>query len=491
MTGYENLTHPIAFLGFMLTLILPIFVGFLTYRRMKNESDFFLGGRTMDRIVEALSSVSSGRSSWLVLGVSGMAYTRGIGAVWAILGYSLVELVQFLTIGYRLRRETGKWGSITLLDYFESRFQDRKNLVRGIGALIIGIFLTAYVAAQLNAGAKSLTTALDIPLLGSLFLCTVFILIYMILGGFIAVAYNDVLRAVIMIFGLCILPLIGLIHLSGFKMLFQILKGLDPKTMDVFSIGVGGILGFFGIGLGSPGQPHILVRYMAIDDPKKLKTSAWVGTFWNITMGLGAVMIGLLGRAVIPDAQQLPKGDPEMIYLVLSSKYFGPILYGILIGGIFAAILSTVDSQLLVVASTVVRDCYEKIWRKELPLTESQKLHLSRWVVFFSGVVSIVLAYFAKEIIFWLVLFAWGGLGASIGPALIFSLYWKSTTKYGVIAGMITGTLVTFIWRLWLKSVTGLYELIPAFFLSCIAIVVVSRVTQSRMRQIEEIKNAH
>lgn len=486
MTGYENLTHPIAFFGFILTLIFPVFVGFLTYQRMKNESDFFLGGRTMDRIVVALSAVSSGRSSWLVLGVSGMAYVRGISAVWAILGYSLVELVQFLTIGYRLRKETGKLGSITLLDYFESRFQDKTNLIRSIGALIIGIFLTAYVAAQLNAGAKSLTTALNIPLLVSLFLCTVLILIYMILGGFIAVAYNDVLRAVIMIFGLCILPLIGLIHLGGFQTLSQTLTALDPKNMDVFSMGVGGILGFFGIGLGSPGQPHILVRYMAIDDPKKLKTSALVGTFWNITMGLGAVMIGLLGRAVIPNVEQLPKGDPEMIYLALSSRYFGPILYGILIGGIFAAILSTVDSQLLVVASTVVRDFYEKIGRKELPLTEVQKLQMSRWVVFFSGLVSIVLAYYAKEIIFWLVLFAWGGLGASIGPSLIFSLYWKSTTKYGVTAGMLTGTLITFIWRLWLKPVTGLYELIPAFFLSCIAIVGVSLITQPKGE-----KNAH
>ncbi len=410
-----------------------------------------------------------------------MAYTRGIGAVWAILGYSLVELVQFLTIGYRLRKETGKLGSITLLDYFESRFQNSQNRIRSIGALIIGIFLTAYVAAQLNAGAKSLTTALNIPLLGSLFLCTCLTLIYMILGGFIAVAYNDVLRAVIMIIGLCILPMVGFIHVGGLSTLFQILKGLDPTHVDVFSIGIGGILGFFGIGLGSPGQPHILVRYMAINDPKKLKTSAWIGTFWNITMGLGAVMIGLLGRAVIPNSQQLPKGDPEMVYLALSSQYFGAILYGILIGGIFAAILSTVDSQLLVVASTVVRDGYEKIWRKELPLTESEKLRLSRWVVFSTGLVSIILA-FAKEIIFWLVLFAWGGLGASMGPALIFSLYWKSTTQYGVIAGMMTGTLVTFIWRLWLKPITGLYELIPAFFLSCIAIVVVSWMTQKQGR---------
>ncbi len=478
MTVYDKLSNPLALLVFVFTLILPVLVGLLTMRRMKNQSDFFLGGRAMNKIVVALSAVSSGRSSWLVLGVSGMAYTLGVGAVWAVAGYTLVELFQFVLIGKRLREQTEAMNSLTLLDYFESRFQDSKHLLRITGAVIIGLFITAYVAAQLNAGAKSLSTALGFPLIVSLLLSALLILVYMILGGFVAVAYNDVIRAAIMIFGLVIFPTVGLIKLGGIGALSRTLSALDPKALDPFAMGAGALIGFLGIGLGSPGQPHILVRYMSIDDPSRLKTAALIGTFWNVVMGLGAVMIGLLGRAVIPSASQLPDGNAEMIYLVLSSEYFGPVLYGLLIGGIFAAILSTADSQLLVVASTFVRDIYEKIWKSHTEISESEKLRLSRWVVLFAGILAMILAYFAKDIIFWLVLFAWGGLGASIGTAVIFSLYWKGTTKYGVFAGMITGTSVTIVWKLWLKSVTGIYELIPAFFLSALMIVVVSRTTK-------------
>lgn len=478
MTGFDALSHPLALLIFGLTLILPILVGFLTMRRTKNQSDFFIGGRAMNRVVVALSAVSSGRSSWLVLGVSGMAYTLGAGAVWAVAGYTLAEMILFVTVGRRLREETERLNSLTLLDYFESRFRDSRHLIRITGAAIIGIFITAYVAAQLNAGARSLGTAFDIGFPFALALSVLLILIYMVLGGFIAVAYNDVIRAGIMVFGLLIFPAVGLIRIGGPGALAGTLSALDPRMIDPFSLGAGALIGFLGIGLGSPGQPHILVRYMAIDDPRRLTHSAAIGTLWNVLMGLGAVMIGLLGRASIPDVRDLPGGDPEMVYLVLSSAYFGPVLFGLLAGGIFAAILSTADSQLLVVASTFVRDVYEKIWKKGAGIPEPDRLRLSRRVVLMSGLLSMILACFAKDIIFWLVLFAWGGLGASIGTAVIFSLYWKGTTRLGVFAGMITGTAVTLVWRLWLKTPTGIYELIPAFFLSALSILLVSRLTR-------------
>jgi len=191
-------------------------------------------------------------------------------------------------------------------------------------------------------------------------------------------------------------------------------------------------------------------------------------------LGIGAVCIGLLGRALFSDINALPDSDPEMIYLVLSSKYFGTVFYGLLVGGIFAAILSTADSQLLVVASTFVRDIYEKVLRNKSIIEESDKLKLSRIVVVLCGIAAIVLAYFAQDLVFWLVLFAWAGLGASFGPALILSLYWKQTTKAGIVAGMITGSLITIIWKLWLKEATGIYELIPAFFGALLVILFVS-----------------
>jgi len=474
MDVYQSLRTPAAFTIFLLTLFLPVLIGFIALRRTRNQSDFLIGGKAMNKVVVALSAVSSGRSSWLVLGLSGLAYTQGVGAVWAVVGYIVVELFQFIYIGRKLRRETGIYGSITLLDYFESRYQDGKHLIRITGAIIIGIFITAYVAAQLNAGAKALNTALDIHMAWALMISAMLILVYMILGGYIAVAYNDVFRAVIMIFGLILFPVIGLIRIGGLSVLLNTLAALQPQYIDPFSLAAGVIIGHLGIGLGSPGQPHIIVRYMSIDDPGKLRFSAVIGTIWNVLMAWGAVFIGLLGRFRFHHAGLLPDKNPEMVYLALSSDYFGPVLYGLLIGGVFAAILSTADSQLLVVASTFVRDIYERIIKKDVDIDEAVRLKLSRYVVLFSGILAMVLAYFAKDLIFWLVLFAWGGLGASFGTAVIFSLYWKRTTTAGIVAGMITGTLITIFWKLFLKAPTGIYELIPAFLGSALMIFIVS-----------------
>lgn len=476
---YDKLSDPFAFAVFIFTLLLPVFVGLFSLRRTKKQSDFFVGGRAMNKIVVALSAVSSGRSSWLVLGVSGMAYTLGVGAVWAIIGYVTVEAFQFIYIGKKLRDETQAFDSITLLDYFETRFSDTKSIIRIIGAIIITIFITAYVAAQFNAGAKTISIALNLNFALSIFLSGLLILIYMVLGGYVAVAYNDVVRALIMLIGLIVLPLVGIINLGGIDAVINILSELNPELLDPVSLSFGVITAFVGIGLGSPGQPHIVVRYMSIDDSKNLTYSAVVGTVWNILLGIGAVSIGLLGRALIPEAASLPESDPEMIYLVLSSKYFSSVFYGLLVGGIFAAILSTADSQLLVVASTFVRDLYEKVLRRKQIIQNTNKLLLSRIVVVLSGIAAMILAYTAQDLVFWLVLFAWGGLGASFGPALILSLYWEKTTRIGLIAGMLTGSFITIFWKLWLSDSTGIYELIPAFFGALLVIIIISLIYPS------------
>lgn len=481
MPVYERLSDPWALSAFLFTLLLPVLVGVLAAGRTRDQSDFFVGGRAMGRFVVALSAVSSGRSSWLILGVSGLAYTMGVSAIWAVVGYSAAELIQFLTIAPRLRRETERHDSITLLDYFESRFEDRTHRIRWVGAVVIAGFTTAYVAAQLNAGAKTLAGALDIPLGWALVASALVILAYMVLGGYVAVAYNDVIRAVIMLAGLLGLPAVVLLSSGGPSVVRGLLATLDPSLVDFGALGAGAFLGLVGIGLGSPGQPHIVVRYMSIDDPARLPAAAAIGAVWNVLLGVGAVMVGLVGRATVPEVAALPESDPELIYLVLSAGHFGPVVYGLLIGGIFAAILSTADSQLLVVASTFVRDLWEKTLRRTGKLDPARKLALSRAVVALSGLVALLLAYFAQDLVFWLVLFAWGGLGAALGPALILALYWRGTTRAGVLAGMVSGTAIVIGWRLWLKESTGLYELIPAFAGALLAIVVVSRLTGRRV----------
>jgi solute:Na+ symporter, SSS family len=477
---YDKLSDPLALAVFLITLLFPVGIGILALLKTKNQSDFFIGGRSMNPFVVGLSAVSSGRSSWLVLGLSGMAYISGTGAIWAIAGYISVEAWQFIYLGRKLRNETQTMDSITILDYFESRFKDHSKLLRITGVIIIGIFITAYVAAQFNAGAKSLSTALDLSFVLSLIISGLLIMVYMVLGGYVAVAYNDVARALIMLVGLVVLPFIGVIQVGGLQTLNELLHQLNPAYLDPFSLGAGVIIGFLGIGLGSPGQPHIVVRYMSIKDPVKLKYSALYGTFWNVVLGLGAICIGLVGRILVPDVNSMPDSDPEMIYLVLSSNYFGPVLYGLLVGGVFAAILSTADSQLLVVASTFVRDFYEKVLPHKAEIPENRKLYLSRLVVILSGIIALFLAYIAQDLVFWLVLFAWGGLGASFGPALILSLFWKRTTKTGIATGMIAGTVITIVWRLWLKDITGIYELIPGFMGAMLLIIAVSLITNQK-----------
>jgi sodium/proline symporter len=479
MSVYEQLADPFALAVFVATLFLPVLIGVLAMRRTRSQSDFFVGGRAMNRLVVALSAVSSGRSSWLVLGVSGMAYARGIGAVWAVAGYTLVELAQFLTIGRRLRAAAGRYDAITLLDWFGARFPRSERRLRLVGATIIGVFLVVYVAAQLNGGAKTLEAALAIPFGGALLAAAALIVVYMLLGGYIAVAYNDVVRAAIMLLGLLVLPAWGLVELGGFDELVRALGDTGRALLDPLALGGGALIGFLGIGLGSPGQPHILVRYMSIDDPRNITIAGLYGFAWNVLLGGGAVLVGLVGRAIVPSITQLPGEDPEMAYLVLAADLFDPVVFGLLVGGIFAAILSTADSQLLVVASTVVRDLWEKVVRSDERVDEAQRLRLARIVVVLAGAASVVLAWAAEGLVFWLVLFAWGGLGAAIGPALILGLFWRRTTGAGVVAGMLTGTGVTIGWWAWLKEPTGLYELIPGFAAAMLAVIAVSLLTSS------------
>lgn len=474
MDLYEKLAHPAALAVFLGTLLAPVLVGFLAMRRTRDSADYFVGGRTMGWMVVALSAVSSGRSSWLVLGLSGMAWKMGLGAVWAVVGYVAVEALQFVTIGPRLRAVAGAGGDITVLDALEHLHDDRRHRIRLVGAAIIGVFTTAYVAAQFSAGAKTLSTALHLPLGGALALSAAMVLVYMVLGGYVAVAWNDVVRAVIMLVALVVLPVAGVAALGGTAVLWDALATLHPAHLDPLAVGAGAVVGFLGIGLGSPGQPHIVVRYMSIREPRHLLGAAAFGTAWNVLLGAGALCIGLLGRVVVPEASGLPDGDPETIYLVLSSAYFGPAAYGLLVGGVFAAILSTADSQLLVVASTLVRDLWQQVVRRGVALEPRRALRWSRLVVVATGIVAALLAWLAQDLVFWLVLFAWGGLGASLGPALILSLYWRRTTTGGVVAAMVTGTVVTVAWKLWLKEPTGIYELVPAFFGALLVGVAVS-----------------
>ncbi len=475
-----------AFIGYIIIIIL---VGFLSARfSSQGLSEFFLGGRKMNKFVVALSAVASGRSSWLLIGLTGMAYVRGLSAIWAAVGYIIVEFLMFIFAAPRLRDQTESYDNITIPDYFESRHNDNSHLLRILSVIIIVVFMTAYISAQLAAGGKAFSASFDVDQFTGVIVTAIIVLLYTLLGGFLAVSVTDVIQAVFMLFALFVLPIVAIVDFGGINNIIHQLNSYDVSFIDPFALSTGALIGFVGIGLGSPGNPHILVRYMSIQKSSQLKFSAYVGTFWNIIMAVSAVIIGLVGRAYFLSVNALPDTDPENVFPYLAQLHLHPILFGIIIASILAAIMSTADSMLLVSASAIVRDIYQKIVAPEKELSNKQLIFYSRLIIFAIMIFAFVFGYVAQDLVFWLVLFAWGGLGAAFGPPLLLSLFWKKTNKYGVAAGFITGMIVIIIWNQADALKNIIYELVPAFFLSTLFTIVFSFIFNPK-RQEETIQD--
>jgi SSS family solute:Na+ symporter len=462
-----------AFAGY-LALVVGIGV-YATRFSSSGVSEFFVGGRRMHRLVVALSAVVSGRSAWLLLGVTGMAYSMGAAAVWAVTGYITAELFLFLFYANRLKRFSDAYDCVTLPDFYAARFGDGNGRLRSLLVLIILIFMVSYVSAQFVGGGKAFAASFALDPTTGIILTAVIVLAYTTLGGFLAVSLTDMLQAMFMILALVVLPTIAIADRGGLSVVLAELSAFDPTLIDPTALAAGAAIGFVGIGLGSPGNPHIIVRYMSIRDADQLRFAAVVGTVWNVVMAWGALFIGLVGRAYFPDVSMLPAGDTENLYPFLAQHHLPPVLFGIVVASIFAAIMSTADSQLLVAASSVVRDFYEQVVHKGKELPQRRLVLYSRIVLVLLVAIALVLGLAAEQLVFWLVLFAWAGLGAAIGPTSILALFWRGTTRAGAMAGLVTGTAVTIIWEMTPALEPLIYELIPAFTTALAATVVVSR----------------
>lgn len=476
----QIVADPYAVGAFVAYLAVIVSIGVLSARfSSEGVSEFFVGGRKMHRFVVALSAVVSGRSAWLLLGVTGMAYTMGAAAVWAVTGYITVEVFLFLFYARRLRRFSETYDCITVPDFFAARFGDEDGRLRGVLILIILIFMATYVSSQFVGGGKAFAASFGLSSTAGVLITAGIVLAYTTLGGFLAVSLSDTVQACFMIVALVAVPVIAIADSGGLHAVLQQLRDFDPTIIDPLALSTGGIIGFLGIGLGSPGNPHIIVRYMSIADADQLRYSAVVGTIWNVVMGWGAVFIGLAGRVYFPQVSALPDADPEQLFPLLANQHLPAIAFGVVVAAIFSAIMSTADSQLLVAASSVVRDFYEKILHRGEEIPQRRLVLHSRIVVVALVGAALVVGLLAEELVFWLVLFAWAGLGASFGPTSILALYWRGTTRAGVIAGLLTGTAVTFIWELTPALSARLYELIPAFAAGLLATVIVSRLTRA------------
>jgi sodium/proline symporter len=422
-----------------------------------------------------------------MVGMVGLVFTFGVRMAWFIPGYVGMELFLFLFAAPRIRRFTEKHDAVTFLDYLADRFEDRSGLLRVTAAVIITLFFTAYVGAQLKAGQHMFGVLFDWsdPLYGIALMAGI-VGAYTVLGGFRAVSVSDVVQAILMIGGLVVLPIVGFAAAGGVSEAWTKLE--EVSRGSAFSLlGFGslvGVLSGLGIGLGSPGNPHIIVRYMSIERPGRLRMAALVGTIWNVLLGWGAVYTGLAARALyLPEAIGDPKNET---FIHMARDLFPPFLAGLMLAALLAAIMSTADSQLLVVSSSLTRDLYEKVIRKGREIPPRAAVTLGRvvtiLVILAAATLSLVSAQAGKGVfstVFAYVLLAWAGLGAAFGPPLLFSLWWKRSTRHGALASFLVGTAVTILWvATGLKGDTGIHEIIPACFLSAAAFVLVSLLTR-------------
>jgi sodium/proline symporter len=486
-------------------LLFMLSVGAFFYRRNKSQSEYFLGGRNLNVWVTSMSAQASDMSGWLLMGLPGTAFllTKNSGMVeafWTALGLAVGTYLNWLLLAKRLRRYSEHANnSITIPTYLENRFKDKTHLIRMISAVFIILFFLIYTASQFSAGAKLFNAVFGLDYTVALLIGAVVIVSYTFLGGFLAVCWTDLIQGFLMFFALIFLPLIAIATMGGVKAPFDLaasLAGLPEgfgltEWTGIGSMGAIGIISIAAWGLGYFGQPHILVRFMGIRHSKDIKPARRIAMVWVvITLG-AAVLLGVIGKAymsaiVTPEALSSMDGERIFIYMI-QNLLTGPwlaILAGLLLTAILAAIMSTADSQLLVTSSAVSEDICKNIFKSKL--SDRQLVWISRITVLAVAVIALLIAWNPNSSVFDLVAYAWAGFGAAFGPAILLSLYWKRMNWQGTLAGIISGGITVLLWRNVIKPYFNLYELLPAFIVSVIFIVVVSLLTRKPDAAIEQ-----
>ncbi len=466
------------FLGFLLYLAIILLAGFLTYSSNKDHKDFFLGGNKLGAWVIALSERASGESAWLLLGLPGAAYASGLMEFWTALGCVSGIIFYWLVIARDLRTESGRLESITLPDFFAYKYREGATPIRIVSTIIIIFFFTFYLSAQINGAGKVFYVTFGINRVWGMILGISVIAFYTMMGGFFAVAWTDFIQAILMFGTLVILPLTGLAEIIHHHESLAI-KSFH-EAPNFFSL-TGGMTGLAAIALiinglswslGYMGQPHLLIRFMALKDVSHIKLGRKIAFLWAIPAFTGAMVIGIVG------ARMYGMGyfsDVENIMPRLATELLPTWVAGIFISGAIAAMMSTADSQLLVISSSIIQDIYHKTFGKSA--TGKKLLNLSRIITIIIGITGLIIAVTSDKLIFAMVSYAWAGLGASFGPALLLTLKWRKTTWQGVLSGMITGSLVTIIWTEIPTLDNALSSRLVAFVFAFLAVLITSLAT--------------
>ena len=462
---------------FTLYLLLIILIGVLSNRFISSQLDFLLAGRRLGPWVTAFSERASGESAWLLLGLPGAAIAVGYGEIWAVIGIISGIILSWFLIAERLRAETEKYEALTIPDYLHKKFNDTSGIIKIFSSVIIAVFFTFYVSAQFHGSGKILNTIFGIEPLYGISLGALVIILYTIMGGLLAVAWTDLVQGILMIGTLVILPIVGLIELSSFDApLRDLIMSTDSAKSSLVS-GFSGlaalsvIVGGLSWGLGYFGQPHLLIRYMAIRSVKEVKQARVIAALWAIPGISGAFLIGVIGMGYFGEEFFIGK-DVENVMPMLAQELLPAWLAGLLISGAVAAMMSTADSQLLVSTSAISEDLGLNVLKKP------NKLLNSRVITVFLGIFAYLVAMYSEwsgKTIFSIVSFAWSGLGSSFGPALLLALWWKGVTRKGIIAGLFTGSITTIIWgsNLYLQSIVT--ERFISFALAFVAIIIISK----------------
>ena len=484
-------------------LLAMVLIGLFYSRKNKNTDDFYLGGRKLGPLVTAMSAEASDMSSWLLMGLPGVALVAGLAeATWTALGLGIGTWINWLIVAKRIRMYSQKIDAVTIPEFFSKRFGDDKNILSLIAGLVIIVFFVPYTASGFNACGTLFSSLFGVDYFTAMVISAVVIVAYTTLGGFLAASTTDLIQSIVMTIALVVVVVFGINYAGGWDNVvvnansmpgfLELFNTYDPVTQASKPYNALTVASTLAWGLGYFGMPHILLRFMAINDKNKLKTSRRIATIWVFISMAIAILIGVIGSAAVAngsialDAANSQRIIIEISKLISQNSAFFAIVAGVIIAGILAATMSTSDSQLLTAASAVSQNIFQEFFHKKL--SQKASMIVARCAVIVIAIVGVI---WAKDegSVFEIVSFAWAGFGASFGPVVLFALFWKRTTKWGALAGMVVGGSMIFIWKYLIAPLGGLfaiYELLPAFILASIVIVVVSLLTKKPSKEIED-----
>lgn len=465
---------------FTVYICLMMLIGYLAYRQTKDLSDYILGGRRLGSWVTAISACASDMSGWLLLGLPGYAYAAGLEAGWIALGLLVGTYFNWRLVAVRLRQYSVVAGnSQTLPEFFEQRFRDETRILRVVSAIFILLFFLFYTSSGLVAGGKLFNAVFDLPYHWAVTVGALVIVIYTFFGGFLAVSWTDLFQGLLMALALVIVPIIAIANLGGWGDTLSVVNATNPALLDALSsaknepLGVLAIISLLAWGLGYFGQPHILARFKAIRSIADIPLARRIAVTWVFITLVSAVLVGLAGIAYLGQPLQGP--DTEKVFILLVDTLFHPLVAGLCLAAILAAIMSTADSQLLVSAAAFTSDFYKALFRHTA--TEQELMWTGRIAVLVIAVIALLLAWNPDRQVLDLVAYAWAGFGAAFGPTLILSLFWRRMNRNGALAGVIVGGLTVVIWKQLSGGVFDVYEIVPGFIFSLLSIIVVSVLT--------------